>query len=267
VQGLTGRVAVITGAGRGIGRLVARRLADEGAHVALLSRSADKLREAEQLIRDTGAVAFGVVVDVADPEQVTAAFRAVTDELGPPHILVNNAQSWGDPANPRTAAPPSVPIQDVTEAEWDHTLRTGLYGTVYCMRAAYPGMRESAWGRIVNLYSPSASMAMAGNAAYNCTKAAILALSRTAAREWGKDGINVNCVSPIVTDDGMRNRFDRIRDPAARAAAEEKFWGRLAVRANADAQRDVPAAVAYLASEEASFITGTVLSVDGGYTI
>lgn len=266
MQGLEGRVAVVTGAGRGIGRLISRRFAAEGAKVALLSRGEGPLREVEAELRDAGAKVAAIALDVADRAQVDSAFAQVRAELGAPQILVNCAQSWGSP-DVLQRDMSYRPLEDVVDREWDHTLKTGLMGSLYCMVAALPSMRAAGWGRVINFYSPMAAQAAPLLGPYNCAKAAILALTRTAAQEWGKDGITVNCLSPIVVDDGMRNWFDAIEDETARCAAEDAFWARLVVNRESDPRRDVTATVAFLASEESSFMTGQLVSVDGGFAM
>lgn len=264
--GLEGRVAVVTGAGRGIGRLVARRFAAEGATVALLSRGEEALRAVERELRDSGADVVGIVMDVADRQQVERAFEQIVKELGPPQILVNCAHSWGSAENLRRDMS-LVPLESFVDEEWDHALRTGLMGCLYSMVAALPSMRSAGWGRIVNFYSPMAAQALPNLGSYNCTKAAVLALTQTAAREWGKNGITVNCISPSVADDGTRSWFDAIEDETLRAAAEEAYWNRLLVNREANPARDVAATVTFLCSNESSFITGQVLSVDGGLSL
>lgn len=263
---LAGRVAVVTGAGRGIGRLIALRFAEEGASVVLISRSEAPLRATEAELHELDVPVLAMCADVSDQAQVDASFQRATDELGPPLVVVNNAQSWGRPDSP-PLDPEFTAVQELSDEEWDHTLRTGLYGTLHCMRAAYPAMRAASWGRIINIYSPVAAQARPGFAAYTCTKAAILALSRTAAREWGKDGITVNCLSPLVVDDGQRNRLDAIKDRDRRARAKEHYKSKLAVNDAGEPRRDVAAAAAYLAAEEAGYVTGAVLPADGGSSI
>jgi NAD(P)-dependent dehydrogenase (short-subunit alcohol dehydrogenase family) len=263
VNGLTGRVAVVTGAGRGLGRLISGRLGQEGASVAMLSRSEGPLREAEELARRDGHHVLALPVDVGSRTAVEDAFARIADELGPAAVLVNNAQSWGDPDDPPLNVP-YTPLELISDAEWEHTFRTGFGGTLNCMRAALPGMREARWGRVVNLYSPATARSSAGFAAYNCAKDAILSLTRTAAREWGTHGITVNCLAPLVIDDGMRDRMGEIPEEM-REQAEAATRAMFAVFDTADPARDVAAAAAFLASDEASFITGEVVRVDGGY--
>ena len=263
---LSDRVAVVTGAGRGIGRLIASRFAREGARVALLSRSEGPLRATEAEIRASGAEVVGVVTDVADRGQVEAAFGRVTDDLGPPVIVVNCAQSWGLPDNPPVDVP-HTPLERISDAEWVHTFHSGLMGSFYCMIAAFPSMRARGWGRIINFSSPMAAQVVPGFAAYSATKAAIVSLTKTAAREWGRYGITANCLSPIVIDDGQRNRLTAIQDDGERQRAEDRLSATLCVPRDVDSAEGVLATALFLASDNSAFITGSLVEANGGFSL
>jgi NAD(P)-dependent dehydrogenase (short-subunit alcohol dehydrogenase family) len=128
-------------------------------------------------------------------------------------------------------------------------------------------MKAQGWGRVINLYSPAAQLAMPGRAAYNCAKEAILSLTRTAAREWVRHGITVNCITPAIVDDAMRHRLDGIPDPEERQQAEQAAARPIPMGRFGDAEQDAGGVAAFLASDQARFVTGLSLRVDGGLAI
>lgn len=216
MQGLEGRVAVVTGAGRGIGRLISRRFASEGAKVALLSRGEGPLREVEAELRDAGAKVAAIALDVADRAQVDSAFAQVRAELGAPQILVNCAQSWGSP-DVLQRDMSYRPLEDVVDREWDHTLKTGLMGSLYCMVAALPSMRAAGWGRVINFYSPMAAQAAPLLGPYNCAKAAILALTARPPKNGVKTGSPSTVCHPLssTTECGTGSTPSKTKPPVA----------------------------------------------------
>ncbi|HVR33684.1 MAG TPA: SDR family oxidoreductase [Acidimicrobiia bacterium] len=182
---LEGTVAIVTGAGSGIGRAVARNLADAGAAVALAARSLDRLETAAEDIRTRGGQAIAVRCDVTSESQVLAMFDEVEAEMGPVDVLVNNAATLS-----------SAAIEDTTLADWQHVLDVNLTGAFLCMREAIRRMKPRSRGRILNIGSISASVPRPMTASYAASKAGLVGLSRTAAIEARRHGIAVGCLHP-----------------------------------------------------------------------
>jgi NAD(P)-dependent dehydrogenase (short-subunit alcohol dehydrogenase family) len=182
---LEGTVAIVTGAGSGIGRAVARSLGDAGAAVALAARSLDRLENAAEDIRSSGALAMAVQCDVTSESEVVAMFDRVDAELGPVGVLVNNAGTLS-----------SALIEDTTLTDWRHVLDVNLTGAFLCMRQAIRLMRPRKQGRILNIGSISASVPRPMTASYAASKAGLVALSRTAAIEARPHGIAIGCLHP-----------------------------------------------------------------------
>jgi NAD(P)-dependent dehydrogenase (short-subunit alcohol dehydrogenase family) len=254
---LQGHVAVVTGGGRGIGRASAIRLAADGAKVAVISRSRPTVDTAVEQITRAGGDAIGATADVAERQQVLDALTAVVDRWGYVDILVNCAQGFGSREAP-VATTPLEPLESTGDEVWDYTLRSGLWATLWTMRAAYPYMRDRAWGRVINFGSPAGQFGQAGNAPYNATKEAIRALTRTAAREWGKNGITANVVNPSARTDAMTAMFAQRSDEENRARLASLPIPRFG------AADDVAELVAFLAGDGAAYITGETINVDSG---
>ena len=240
---LSGRVALVTGAGQGVGAEVARTLARQGAAVAVNDLYAARAETVADEITGAGGTACASGADVTDVHAVTAMVDAVATALGPIDILVNNA---GIPTRGFTLKP----FRETAPDEWEAFIRLNLYGPLYCTRAVVDGMCERRWGRIVTVSSEAArSGTDLGIALYGAAKAGAVGLSRHLAVELGPFGITVNCVSLGVIEradgggSGMAKRY-----PARRL-------GRPA---------DVAGAIAYLASDEAEWVTGQTLPVNGG---
>jgi NAD(P)-dependent dehydrogenase (short-subunit alcohol dehydrogenase family) len=263
---LSGKIAIVTGAGRGIGRGISTRLAEEGATVVVASRTEVTVEEVVASLRSAGHRAMGVLVDVACRQRVDDMVTQAVGAFGRVDILVNNAQSWGSPGE-YDPSPPTNYLQDLDEVGWDYAYDTGLKGTLYGMCAVFPTMKAQGWGRVINLYSPAAQQATPGLAAYNCAKEAILSLTRTAAREWGPHGITVNCISPAIVNDAVRARFSSIEDSDERQRVEQAAVAGIPMGRLGDAEQDAGAAAAFLASADAGFVTGLALRVDGGLGI
>jgi NAD(P)-dependent dehydrogenase (short-subunit alcohol dehydrogenase family) len=261
-----GKVAIVTGAGRSVGRGIALRLASEGASVVVASRSKETVDEVTKEIQARGHPAIGVTVNVANRDAVNDMVAEGLRTFGRVDILVNNAQSWGSPHR-KDADPPPHALEDYPEDEWDHTYQTGLKGTLYGMWAVFPGMRDHGWGRIINFYSPAAQQALPNLAAYNCTKEAIRSLTRSAAREWGKHGITVNCVSPVIVNESAQRRYEAITDPEELERAQRAALDRIPLGRFGDAEQDAGSVISFLASADGSFLTGVTLPVDGGFAI
>ena len=244
---LHGKVAVVTGAGQGIGRGIALALAREGAAVAVVGRT---LATCEQVVKEltaVGAEAVAVACDVGDRVRVAHALDLAVERFGGLDALVNNAQSS------RQAL-----LADVTDAEVEECWRSGALGTLYAMQAALPHLRARGGGSVVNFGS---SAAMDGNAtfgAYAMAKEAIRGLSRVAAKEWGRYGIRVNVVVPNALSPGSERFRDEHPERFARMAAALPL-GRVG-----DPELDIGRAVAALVSDDLRYLTGETLRLTGG---
>jgi 3-oxoacyl-[acyl-carrier protein] reductase len=243
-----GRVAVVTGGGRGIGRAVAVRLANEGANVAISYRSNDvAAEEVAEEVRAAGVRCEIFKGNVASPEDVDALFKGVGEAFGPVEILVNNAGLTRDNLMMR-----------MKESEFDDVLDTNLKGTYLCTRAALRPMIRARWGRIVNVSSVVGLVGNAGQANYAASKAGIIGFTKSVAREVAQRGITANVVAPGYVETELTSSLseevkDQIRDqvPAGRFAEAE----------------EVAEVVAFLAGEGAGYITGQTVAVDGGMTM
>jgi len=253
VQGmnrLTDRVALVTGAGRGIGAATARRLAADGAAVAVADLTEGDTEETSTAIKDSGGTAIGVGCDVTVADQVEAAVERVVAELGRIDILVNNAGVIRDNL-----------LFKMSEDDWDTVIAVHLRGAFLCSRAAQRHMVAQRYGKIVNLSSISA-LGNRGQANYSAAKAGIQGLTRTLAIELGPFDINVNAVAPGFIATAMT-------DATARRMGVEPEQFREAVAAMVPLRRiglptDIAGVVSFLVSEDASYITGQTLYVDGG---
>jgi NAD(P)-dependent dehydrogenase (short-subunit alcohol dehydrogenase family) len=253
---LEAKTAIVTGSGRGIGRAIAELYAREGASVVIASVGEDECIAAVEAITSSGGTAAAKRTNVGNRDEVEAMVAFTVETYGGIDILVNNAQSWGTPARP-TPQPVPTAIEDVDEAELDWTFDTGFRGTWWAMRAAFPHLRARG-GRIINFGSAYGQMGYAGTVAYNVTKEAIRALSRTAAREWAPHGVTVNVITPAAHTDASRAIAET--QPDALAAILATFpMGRLG-----DPATEIAPAALFLASDEAKYITGQTLGVDGG---
>ena len=258
---LDGKVAIVTGAGRGIGKGIAKVFAREGAKVVVASRTPATVASVVAEIEAEGFIAFGVVVDVSNKEQIFNMVAETVKKFGSVDILVNNAQGFGTAEKPRASTIPT-PMEDTDDAEWEYTFRTGATATLWGMQAVFPHMKKAGYGRIVNFASGSGMEGFPGNTPYNATKEAIRALTRTAAREWGKFGITVNTVAPGPIQD--TEMFAAVipegseKIPSMAASIPVKRLGR---------SSDVANAVCFLAAGESGFITGQTLMVCGGASL
>ncbi len=243
---LTGRVAMVTGASRGSGRGVALELACAGAAVAVTARNVADLADTVRAVDAAGGRALAVPLEVRDLASIRAAADAVEDRLGPIDVLVNNAGVQ----RLRRAL-------DVTEDDWDYVLDTNLRGLFFCCQELGRRMVARGRGKIVNVSSTAGSIPSAERAAYASSKAAVLMLTRVLAVEWADSGITVNAVAPTFVETELAAQtLDR---PGAR----EAILARIPLRRLATVE-DVAAAVRYLASPAADFLTGTTINVDGG---
>ncbi len=246
---LDGRVALVTGAARGIGRSLALALADAGADVALGLRKPGTADDLVAEISGLGRRAVAVPMDVRRLDEIEAGVATVVRELGSLDVLVNNA-----------GLGPSAPAEDVTEESFALTFDVNVRGTFFTSQAAGRVMIRQGFGRIISLSSQAGFVAIPGESAYSMSKAAIAQMTKSLAVEWGRYGITVNAVAPtFIRTPGTSERLD---DPAFRADIEERIAGLHRV----GDPMDVAGAVVFLASPAASLVTGVTLLVDGGWT-
>ena len=240
---LTGRTAFVTGASRGIGRAIARQLASEGAHVVACAR-ADHAQTVADEIASTGGTAVAQSLDVTDPASVLAAVNATLARLGRIDIVVNNAGIVRDQL-----------LLRMKSEDWDVVLATNLTSAFRCTQAVLRPMMKQRYGRIVNICSVVGQSGNAGQANYAASKAGLVGFTKSLAREVASRGITVNAVSPGMIETDMTAALDGgVREALAKQIPAGRFG----------APDDVAAAVCFLASNEAAYITGQVLGVNGG---
>ena len=243
--GLQGKVAIVTGSGRGIGAETARALAEEGARVVITDIDGAVAAETCAALQRDGLQAIAVAADVTRSADVERLVQAALDAFGSVHILVNNAGFARD-----------ARIVKLTEADWDAVVDTILKGAFLCSKAVVPTMADQQWGRIINI-SSRAHLGNPGQANYSAAKAGILGFSSALSLELGRNGITVNTVAPgFIETDGVRNlpHYAKIKENAlARTPV-----GRVGQ------PRDIASAVCFLASELAGYVSGAVLHVKGG---
>jgi len=241
---LSGRVAFVTGASQGIGRACALKLASAGAAVAVAARNQDKLNELVNEITATGGKALACVLDVTDEEQVKSAIKGAIGQFGKVDILVNNAGITRDQL-----------VMRMKRADWDAVLQTNLTSAYLCIQQVTSSMLKQRWGRIINISSVFGQMGQAGQANYAASKAGLIGLTMAVARELGSRNITCNAVAPGFIETAMT---EVLGEEFKQNAAKQIPLGRVGSPA------DVANAVAFLASDEASYITGHVLNVNGG---
>jgi 3-oxoacyl-[acyl-carrier protein] reductase len=241
---ISGRVALVTGASQGIGRSCALKLASTGATVALAARNQEKLDELVRDISGAGGKAAAFTVDVSDEAQIKSACKAVITQFGKIDILVNNAGITRDQL-----------VMRMKRSDWDAVLSTNLTSAYLCIQQVIGSMLKQRWGRIINIASVFGQMGQAGQANYAASKAGLIGLTMAIAREVGSRTITCNAVAPGLIETAMTAGLG---DEFKQNAVKQIPLGRVG------SPEDVAHAVAYLASEEASYITGHVLNVNGG---
>jgi len=249
MQRLKGRAAIVTGAGQGIGRGIARRFAREGANVLVAELDEKSGRAcAEEIAGEFGVRALFLRTDVGVQDQVVCAVEATVTEFGSVDILVNNA--WGGGSTSR--------LEYKTDAAMEHGFRVGLMSSFWAMQTAFPHMKAAGWGRIVSVCSLNGVNAHMYTVEYNTAKEALRALTRTAAREWGRHGICANIICPAAATVSYE-AFRRASPENAAKLVEQNPMGRMG-----DPEADIAPVVAFLASEDARYVTGNTIFVDGG---
>ena len=241
------RVAFVTGASRGIGKAIALRLAADGRHVVLASRSEGPLSEVKALIEESGGSACVCAVDISDRKAFASVIESKAEEHGRLDILVNNAGITRDNLMLR-----------MSDEEWDAVLETNLTSAFVAIRAAARPMMKGRFGRIVNIASTSGLVGNSGQANYAASKSGLVGLTRTIAREIGGKGITANVVAPgFIQSDMTANLPESVLD-SVKGMIQVKRLGM---------PEDIAAAVAYVTSDDAGFLTGQVITVDGGMTM
>jgi 2-hydroxycyclohexanecarboxyl-CoA dehydrogenase len=248
MRGLSGKVAFVTGAGRGMGAAIATRLVEEGARVAVTDVDG---ATAESTAAALGAAAAGLRVDITDPDSVRGGVSQAETALGPIDVLVNNA-GWDRMA----------PFLDTDEDLWDRLIDINLKGPLRCAHAVLPGMVERQAGRVINISSDAARVGSTGESIYSAAKAGIIGFTKTLAREMARFNITANVICPGPTDTPLLGELmgegnERLIDSLIRGIPMKRL-GR---------PDDIAGVVAFLASDDAAFITGQTLSVSGGLTM
>jgi 3-oxoacyl-[acyl-carrier protein] reductase len=241
---LSQRVAFLTGASQGIGRTCALRLAKDGVAVALAARNQEKLNELVNEITAAGGKASAFALDVAEEDQVKPAVKAAIAQFGKIDILVNNAGITRDQL-----------VMRMKRADWDAVLQTNLTSAYLCIQNVIPSMLKQRWGRIINISSVFGQMGQAGQANYAASKAGLIGLTMAIAREVGSRNITCNAIAPGFIETAMTAVLS---EELKQSAVKQIPLGRVGT------PEDVASAVAFLASDEASYITGHVLNVNGG---
>ncbi len=253
MRGLKNKVVLVTGGAGGIGAALCHRFAEEGAHVAVLDLNAEAAAKVAAAIRAAGGTATSQGADISDHAAVSAATEAIETELGPVDVLVNNA-GWDHAAR----------FLDTSPELWRKIIAINLEGPLNLHSCVVKGMAARGSGRVINIASDAGRVGSSGESVYSACKGGIIAFSKTLARELARKKINVNVVCPGPTDTAL------FRDFAGEGESGDKLRGALAKAipfGRLGQPNDVVGAVCFLASDDAAFITGQVLSVSGGLTM
>ena len=253
MRGLAGKVALVTGAGGGIGAAICVRLAEEGCHVALFDRDPQAVRAAEKKVQALGRQASTHIVDITDYQAVSDAVASIESEQGGVDVLVNNA-GLDRFAN----------FLDTTPEQWESIIAVILRGTLNMHHVVLPGMRDRGWGRVVNIASDAGRVGSSMEAVYSACKGGIIAFTKSVARELARTGIRLNAVCPGPTDTPLLAQFLEAGEDGAKILAALE---RAVPMKRIGRPEDLAGIVAFLASDDAEYITGQVISASGGLTM
>ena len=245
---LEGKVAVITGAGQGLGRAYAHRFVQEGARVVVADIQEDKARNVLQEVQDLDGEGLAVKVDVSDPQSVRAMFDGTVERFGQVDVLINNASIF--------STIKMKPFEEISLEEWNGLMAVNLTGSFLCCQAVSPHMRERKQGRIINISSGVVLMGRPWYAHYVASKAGIIGMTRALAKELGEDNITINAITPGPTETEVPR--ETVSPEQARAMIQAQAIHRR------ETPQDLVGVAVFLASEDSGFITGQVINVDGG---
>ena len=253
MQGLKGKTIIVTGGGGGIGGATCKRLAQEGAKLAVLDRDLGAAQKTAAQITEAGGTALALACDITQRTDIDAALAQIEAQLGPVDVLVNNA-GWDV----------FKPFTQTDEHEWERLIAINLTGALHMHHAVLPRMVERRAGRIVNIASDAARVGSSGEAVYAACKGGLVSFSKTIAREHARHGISVNVVCPGPTETAL---FSGFADAAPNPEKLREAFVRAIPLGRMGQPQDLAGAIAFFASDDAGFITGQVLSVSGGLTM
>lgn len=245
---MSARRVAVTGGAQGIGREIAGCFGSSGAAVAILDRDREKAEAAAYRLRETGARAIAVHVDVSDEASVHQAFQEVERQFGGVDVLVNNAAIFSTLSR--------QPFEQIDLAEWRRVMAVNVDGAFLCARAAAPGMKAAGWGRVINISSNTVGLGRTGFLHYVSSKAAIIGFTNALARELGEHGVTVNAIMPSLTRTEVE--FKDVTPAVYQALVAHQCVKRTGL------PEDIAQAALFLASPGANFITGQTIAVDGG---
>lgn len=246
MHSVDGKVVIITGSGRGVGRGMAVHLGKGGARIVVAEWKPHLLEETSAQLTELGVDHLGVVCDIQEREQIDAMVARTVEHFGRVDGLINNAQTFR----------PMAPAADVSGDDFDVFYNSGVKGTLWAMQAVYPHMKQQQWGRIVNFASSMGITGGRGFAAYNASKEAIRALTRTAAREWAVDGIVINAIAPAAAD--------HHGDAGKQSEGYRQFVENCPMGRQGDPELDIGPIAWFLCSDACRYLTGHTFMADGG---
>ncbi|MDO5135369.1 MAG: SDR family oxidoreductase [Eubacteriales bacterium] len=248
---LNEKVAIVTGAGQGIGKGIARCLAQRGVKVVCIGRRAEPIEATVQEIREMGGEAFSMTCDVADRARVAEVVKKTVETYGTVDIMVNNAQSL----------PGSKPVEETTYEDMHFAWMSGTIGSLNFMQECFPYMKEQGEGRIINFASATGMFGYENHLAYGANKESVRGVTKIAGKEWAKYGITVNCILPGSESPAQKVWATKHPDMYQRILAQQPM------RRFGQAEEDIAPVVAFLAGPDSAFYTAQCLLVDGGYSV